>query len=146
MALDDLRKLHAAFAAAKAHKGRPTVILAKTKKGFGMGGATAEIAQTLPGHDFIGCEVHTPGVGALLKQIGECGLTNLRIVQHDAVPVFEQMLAPDSLAAVHVFFPDPWHKKKHNKRRLIQPDLRHQPVLIGLVMTAASTLPGTIGR
>jgi tRNA (guanine-N7-)-methyltransferase len=89
--------------------------------GFGMGGATAEIAQALPGTDFIGVEVHTPGVGALLRQIGERGLSNLRIVQHDAVEVLEQMVEPASLAGVHVFFPDPWHKKRHHKRRLIQP-------------------------
>lgn len=90
--------------------------------GFGMGGATAQIAQTLPDHDFIGCEVHEPGVGALLKLIGEQDIPNIRIFQHDAVEVLEQMVAPDSLAGVHIFFPDPWHKKRHNKRRLIQPE------------------------
>jgi tRNA (guanine-N7-)-methyltransferase len=90
--------------------------------GFGMGDATAAIAQALPGTDFIGVEVHTPGVGALLKRIGEMNLTNLRLIQHDAVEVLEHMIAPDSLAGVHLFFPDPWHKKKHNKRRLIQPE------------------------
>ena len=89
--------------------------------GFGMGDATAQIAQALPGTDFIGVEVHTPGVGALLKRIGEMELTNLRLIQHDAVEVLAQMIEPASLAGVHVFFPDPWHKKKHNKRRLIQP-------------------------
>jgi tRNA (guanine-N7-)-methyltransferase len=91
--------------------------------GFGMGDATASIAQALPGIDFIGVEVHTPGVGALLKRIGELGLQNLRLIQHDAVEVLQHMVAPESLAGVHVFFPDPWHKKKHNKRRLIQPPL-----------------------
>jgi tRNA (guanine-N7-)-methyltransferase len=90
--------------------------------GFGMGDATASIAQALPGIDFIGVEVHAPGVGALLKRIGELSLTNLRLIQHDAVEVLEHMVAPDSLTGVHVFFPDPWHKKRHNKRRLIQPD------------------------
>ncbi|MEO6032803.1 MAG: tRNA (guanosine(46)-N7)-methyltransferase TrmB, partial [Burkholderiaceae bacterium] len=90
--------------------------------GFGMGDATAAIAQALPGTDLIGVEVHTPGVGALLKQIGERGLANLRLIQHDAVDVLEQMIAPESLAGVHVFFPDPWHKKRHHKRRLIQAD------------------------
>ncbi len=90
--------------------------------GFGMGGATAQIAQALPGTDFLGVEVHTPGVGALLKLIDEQQLGNVRIVQHDAVEVLDHMLAPGSLAGVHVFFPDPWHKKKHNKRRLIQPE------------------------
>jgi tRNA (guanine-N7-)-methyltransferase len=89
--------------------------------GFGMGAATAEIAAARPDTDFLGVEVHTPGVGALLKRIGEMELTNLRILQHDAVQVVEQMITPASLAGVHVFFPDPWHKKKHHKRRLIQP-------------------------
>jgi len=90
--------------------------------GFGMGDATAAIAQALPDTDFIGVEVHTPGVGALLRQIGERDLTNVRIVQHDAVDVLQQMIAGESLAGVHVFFPDPWHKKRHHKRRLIQAD------------------------
>jgi tRNA (guanine-N7-)-methyltransferase len=89
--------------------------------GFGMGDATAQIAAALPGTDFIGVEVHAPGVGALLKRIGEAGLTNLRIVRHDAVEVLQQMVAPDSLAGVHLYFPDPWPKKRHHKRRLIQP-------------------------
>jgi tRNA (guanine-N7-)-methyltransferase len=91
--------------------------------GFGMGQATAEIAAARPDLDFIGVEVHQPGVGALLRQIGEHGLTNIRILQHDAVQVLQQMVAPASLAGVHVFFPDPWHKKRHHKRRLIQPPL-----------------------
>jgi tRNA (guanine-N7-)-methyltransferase len=89
--------------------------------GFGMGGATAQIAQTLADHDFIGCEVHEPGVGALLKLIDEQQIGNIRIFQHDAVEVLEHMIPPGSLAGVHIFFPDPWHKKRHNKRRLIQP-------------------------
>lgn len=99
--------------------GRPAPLVLEI--GFGMGQATAEIAAARPETDFLGVEVHTPGVGALLKRIGETGLANLRIVQHDAVEVLEHMLAPGSLAGVHIFFPDPWHKKKHNKRRLIQP-------------------------
>jgi tRNA (guanine-N7-)-methyltransferase len=90
--------------------------------GFGMGQATAQIAAERPDLDFIGIEVHPPGVGALLREIGQQGLGNLRIVQHDAVQVVQHMLAPASLAGVHVFFPDPWHKKRHHKRRLIQPD------------------------
>ncbi len=89
--------------------------------GFGMGDATAHIAAARPDTDFIGVEVHTPGVGALLKRIGEQQLFNLRIVQHDAVEVLEHMVPPGALAGVHIFFPDPWHKKKHHKRRLIQP-------------------------
>jgi tRNA (guanine-N7-)-methyltransferase len=89
--------------------------------GFGMGGTTAEIAAGMPDKDFIGVEVHTPGVGSLLKLIGEQQLNNLRIIQHDAVEVVTNMIRPASLAGVHVFFPDPWHKARHNKRRLIQP-------------------------
>ena len=88
--------------------------------GFGMGDATAAIAAALPETDFLGVEVHTPGVGALLRQIGERGLSNVRIVQHDAVEVLETMIPAASLAAVHLFFPDPWHKLRHHKRRLIQ--------------------------
>ena len=89
--------------------------------GFGMGEGLAEIAAAHPENDYLGVEVHTPGVGALLKQLGERGLDNVRIIQHDAVEVLTHMLAPGSLAGVHIFFPDPWHKKRHNKRRLIQP-------------------------
>ena len=91
--------------------------------GFGMGEATAQIAALLPENNFLCCEVHTPGVGALLKRIAEQGLTNIRILQHDAVQVLDHMLPPGSLDGVHIFFPDPWHKKKHNKRRLIQAPL-----------------------
>jgi len=97
--------------------------------GFGMGDATAAIAQSLPDTDFLGVEVHPPGVGALLKHIGDRQLANLRIVQHDAVEVLQHMIAPGSLAAVHVFFPDPWHKKRHHKRRLIQPAFVHELAL-----------------
>lgn len=89
--------------------------------GFGMGDATAQIAAALPGTNFLGIEVHAPGVGALLKRIGELDLSNLRLIQHDAVEVLQQMIAPAALAGVHLYFPDPWHKKRHHKRRLIQP-------------------------
>jgi tRNA (guanine-N7-)-methyltransferase len=88
--------------------------------GFGMGESSALIAQGMPEKNFIGVEVHTPGVGSLLKLIGEKQLTNQRIIQHDAVEVLTHMIAHDSLAGVHVFFPDPWHKARHHKRRLIQ--------------------------
>ena len=91
--------------------------------GFGMGEATAHIARVRPDDNFLCCEVHEPGVGALLKRIGEQELTNIRILQHDAVEVIDHMLPPGVLDGVHIFFPDPWHKKKHNKRRLIQPPL-----------------------
>jgi tRNA (guanine-N7-)-methyltransferase len=88
--------------------------------GFGMGETTAKIAQTLPEKDFLGVEVHTPGVGALLKLIEESSIPNIRIIQHDAVDVLNYMLPDASLDGVHIFFPDPWHKKRHHKRRLIQ--------------------------
>ena len=91
--------------------------------GFGMGGATAQIAQAQPEVDFLGVEVHEAGVGALLRHIEEQQLHNLRIVRHDAVEVLRQMIAPGTLAGVHVYFPDPWPKKRHHKRRLIQPPL-----------------------
>jgi tRNA (guanine-N7-)-methyltransferase len=91
--------------------------------GFGMGEATAHIAGVLPDTRFLCCEVHEPGVGALLKRIGEHQLRNIRIVAHDAVEVLRDMIPHGSLDGVHVFFPDPWHKKRHHKRRLIQPPL-----------------------
>ena len=91
--------------------------------GFGMGEATAQIALSLPDTNFLCCEVHEPGVGALLKRIGESHIGNIRILAHDAVEVLDHMLAPNSLDGVHIFFPDPWHKKRHNKRRLIQSPL-----------------------
>jgi tRNA (guanine-N7-)-methyltransferase len=90
--------------------------------GFGMGETTAAIAQAHPENDYLGVEVHTPGVGALLRRIETLGLRNVRIIQHDAVDVLEHMLADRSLDGVHVFFPDPWPKKRHRKRRLLQPD------------------------
>ena len=88
-----------------------------------MGEATAHIAAVMPDKNFLCCEVHTPGVGALLKRIDEQSLANIRILQHDAVEVIDHMLPLESLDGVHIFFPDPWHKKKHNKRRLIQSPL-----------------------
>lgn len=90
--------------------------------GFGMGETTASIAQAHPDHDYLALEVHTPGVGALLKLLDEQHLTNVRIIQHDAIEVLEHMLAPHSLDRVHIFFPDPWPKKRHHKRRLIRPE------------------------
>lgn len=89
--------------------------------GFGMGETTARLAAEHPGNDYLGVEVHTPGVGSLLKHAGESKLTNLRIIQHDAVEVLTYMITPASLDAAHIFFPDPWPKKRHHKRRLIQP-------------------------
>jgi tRNA (guanine-N7-)-methyltransferase len=88
--------------------------------GFGMGDATAKIAHAMPEHHFLGCEVHQPGVGALLMKVEELNLQNLRIISHDAVEVLEKMIPQHSLDGVHIFFPDPWHKSRHHKRRLIQ--------------------------
>ena len=89
--------------------------------GFGMGETTAAIAAAHPEADYLGIEVHTPGVGSLLKLIEEKGIANLRLIQHDAVEVLREMIAPGSLDGAHIFFPDPWPKKRHHKRRLIQP-------------------------
>lgn len=88
--------------------------------GFGMGDATAKIARHLPDTDFLAIEVHSPGVGNLCKLIESEDIGNLRIIQHDAMEVMEDMIAPDSLDGVHIFFPDPWPKKRHHKRRLVQ--------------------------
>lgn len=88
--------------------------------GFGMGTATAEIAQRLPEKDFLAIDVHGPGVGNLCKLIAEQNINNIRVMRHDAVEVVEHMLPDGSLNGIHIFFPDPWHKKRHNKRRLIQ--------------------------
>ena len=88
--------------------------------GFGMGETTATIAAQHPENDYLGIEVHTPGVGSLLKAIVEKNLGNVRIIQHDAVAVLQDMIAPDTFDAAHVFFPDPWPKKRHHKRRLLQ--------------------------
>jgi tRNA (guanine-N7-)-methyltransferase len=88
--------------------------------GFGMGESTAKIAQVLPDVDFLAVEVHTPGVGSLLKLIQELAIKNIRIIQYDVVEVLLHMVPDSSLDGVHIFFPDPWHKKRHHKRRLIQ--------------------------
>ncbi|MDR2880524.1 MAG: tRNA (guanosine(46)-N7)-methyltransferase TrmB [Azoarcus sp.] len=102
--------------------------------GFGMGETTARIATANPGTDYLGIEVHSPGVGALCKLIDESSITNLRIIQHDAVEVLCNMISDDALAGVHVFFPDPWRKARHYKRRLIQPDF--------VALVAAKLSPG----
>jgi len=88
--------------------------------GFGMGDSTATIALAHPENDYLALEVHTPGVGNLLKLIDSQQIANIRIIQHDAVEVLRDMIAADTLDGVHIFFPDPWHKARHNKRRLIQ--------------------------
>jgi tRNA (guanine-N7-)-methyltransferase len=102
--------------------------------GFGMGETTAAIAAAHPETDYLGIEVHTPGVGSLLKAIAEQNLTNVRVIQHDAVEVLNHMIAPDTFDAVHIFFPDPWPKKRHHKRRLIQPEF--------IALLAARMKPG----
>lgn len=90
--------------------------------GSGMGETTARIAAENPDTDYLAIEVHSPGVGSLLRHIAEASLTNVRIVQHDAVEVLRDMVPADSLAGIHLFFPDPWPKKRHHKRRLLQPE------------------------
>ena len=91
--------------------------------GFGMGETTAEVARAHPAVDFVGVEVHSPGVGSLLRRVDSLGLTNVRVIQHDAVDVVATMIAPGSLAGIHVYFPDPWPKKRHHKRRLLKPPI-----------------------
>jgi tRNA (guanine-N7-)-methyltransferase len=98
--------------------GRSAPVIAEV--GFGMGETTTRIAAANPANDYLAIEVHGPGVGSLLKRIDENELTNVRIVQHDAVEVLRHMVPPASLAGIHVFFPDPWPKKRHHKRRLLQ--------------------------
>lgn len=91
--------------------------------GFGNGDNIAALAMAHPERDFIGVEVHPPGVGHLLRTAAEAGLSNLKVIQHDAVEVLRDCIAPDSLDAILVLFPDPWHKKRHHKRRLVNPEL-----------------------
>lgn len=93
--------------------------------GFGMGETTVAIAAARPDIDFLGVDVHWPGVGALLRGIDSAGLSNVRVLRRDAVDVVDRMVAPASLAGVHVFFPDPWPKKRHHKRRLLKPSFVH---------------------
>lgn len=88
--------------------------------GFGMGDSTAAIALAHPENDYLAIEVHTPGVGNLLKLIDAQQIANIRIIQHDAIEVLRDMIGKETLDGVHIFFPDPWHKARHNKRRLIQ--------------------------
>jgi len=93
--------------------------------GCGMGETTAAIALSHPDVDFVGIEVHAPGVGAILNRIAQAGLANLRVIQHDAVEVVGAMIPDGSLGGVHVYFPDPWPKKRHHKRRLLKPAFVH---------------------
>jgi len=93
--------------------------------GFGMGETTATIAAERPQLDFLGLEVHGPGVGALLNRVEAADLRNVRVIQHDAVDVVAQMIPQASLAGIHIYFPDPWPKKRHHKRRLLRPEFVH---------------------
>jgi len=95
----------------------PTIV----EIGFGMGKSLAEMAEANPDQNYIGIDVHRPGVGALLRLIAEKGLTNVRVFNHDAIEVLEQCIPKNSLAGLYLFFPDPWHKKRHHKRRILQP-------------------------
>ena len=97
--------------------------------GCGMGETTAKIAAQNPNINYIGVEVFTAGMGALLKRIAEYGLTNLRVIQHDAVEIIRDMIAHGTLDGIHIYFPDPWHKARHHKRRLIQPPFVHELAL-----------------
>ena len=112
--------------------------------GSGMGETTAAIAKAHPEAEFVAVEVHGPGVGSLLNKIHSEQLNNLRVVRHDAVEVLERMVADGSLAAVHLFFPDPWPKKRHHKRRLVQPDflaLLRQKLKLGGIVHLATDVP-----
>jgi tRNA (guanine-N7-)-methyltransferase len=102
--------------------------------GFGNGSQLLHSAQAEPDSDFIGIEVHRPGVGRLMNDLAEADAGNVRVYNHDAVEVLENEIAPNALADVRIYFPDPWHKKRHNKRRLIQPpflDLLATRVAVG---------------
>lgn len=109
---DSLLDLDAVFG----REGAPTIV----EIGFGMGASLAAMAEANPEQNYIGIEVHRPGVGALLKLVEEKGLTNVRVFNHDAIEVLEKRIPKNSLDAVYLFFPDPWHKKRHNKRRIVQ--------------------------
>jgi tRNA (guanine-N7-)-methyltransferase len=112
--------------------------------GSGMGETTIEIAKAHPEVDFVAVEVHGPGVGSLLNAIEKNGLANLRVVRHDALEVLEHMVEDGSLAAIHLFFPDPWPKKRHHKRRLVQPafaTLAARKLAPGGVLHAATDWP-----
>jgi len=99
--------------------GGPTV----AEIGFGMGVATWKIAEANPGTNYLGFEVHRPGIGKLMSELEARGIGNVRIMSHDAVEAFEKVIEPGSFAGLHIFYPDPWPKKRHHKRRLIRPGL-----------------------
>ncbi len=112
--------------------------------GSGMGETTAAIAKARPDADVIAAEVHGPGVGSLLNRLAAEGLENVRVIRHDAVEVLSRMVTDDALAAIHLFFPDPWPKKRHHKRRLVQPEfaaLAARKLTCGGVLHAATDWP-----
>src|SRR5688572_8772954 len=112
--------------------------------GSGMGETTVAIAKAQPQVDFVAVEVHGPGVGSLLNALEREKLTNLRVIRHDALEVLEHMIADEALAAMHLFFPDPWPKKRHHKRRLVQPEfaaLAARKLAPGGVLHAATDWP-----
>ena len=112
--------------------------------GSGMGETTLAIAKAHPQADFIAVEVHGPGVGSLLNAIEGDALRNLRVIRHDALEVLQHMIEDESLAAIHLFFPDPWPKKRHHKRRLVQPEtalLMARKLVAGGVLHAATDWP-----
>jgi len=120
--------------------GKPLVL----EIGSGMGETTAAIAQAHPELDFVAVEVHGPGVGSLLNRVESMALQNLRVVRHDAVEVLERMVGDETLAGIHLFFPDPWPKKRHHKRRLVQPafaSLMARKLRAGGVLHAATDWP-----
>ena len=108
--------------------------------GFGMGKSLVEMAKNAPEKNFLGIEVHGPGVGACLADAGEAGITNLRVINHDAVEVLEHMIPEQSLATFQLYFPDPWHKARHHKRRIVQPEfienMRHKLAIGGVIHMA----------
>jgi tRNA (guanine-N7-)-methyltransferase len=104
--------------------------------GFGNGASLAEMASNNPEQNYLGVEVHGPGVGRLLLDIEERGLANLRVIRHDAVEVLESGIAPGALSGIYLFFPDPWHKKRHHKRRILKPSF--------LQLVARALRPGGI--
>jgi tRNA (guanine-N7-)-methyltransferase len=130
------------FSRAKLHSARYAPLVLEV--GSGMGETTIAIAKAHPEADFIAVEVHGPGVGALLNAIERERLTNVRVIRHDAVEVLEQMVADASLVAIHLFFPDPWPKKRHHKRRLVQPEvaaLMARKLMPGGTLHAATDWP-----
>jgi tRNA (guanine-N7-)-methyltransferase len=129
-----------AFSERKLHSKRDLVL----EIGSGMGETTVEIAKAHPEVDFVAVEVHGPGVGSLLNRIHSEQLKNLRVIRHDALEVLERMIDDESLAAIHLFFPDPWPKKRHHKRRMVQPGfaaLAATKLKVGGILHAATDWP-----